>query len=541
MITSLKKFTTLVSAALSLALLAPATCLAATPQFGPVEVTLGGQPAPAPSAPVCGFSLLANGDGPQVALMTRPAQCVAAVRTGEEACITISVQGVAEPFMVVAEVTLVYGTNATAVLSVDDQETRETLKPNAPVLLEVSRGAGTASAVIRLKVSGAEGEAGVRWRDLRLQLESDRKVEHPKGVKDRSGMPIPLVPPPAKAGTGAAPALPSYCPAIEQALIEWDWRMQNGIDTERECSSYPAAIEQIFPQGDKLIAELRATGLNLDKDAREWDELRQRWQQLLHSHGSALEVQNEYETAWEQLWRDVHALRRQIALTNPLLKARPLVFVKQVPSAFSHQLTQYYGRYARPGGGVFVLEHPGETMQCRSLTAGALKEGSCQHLDVSYDARKLLFSHCECDTAPANGSAAPPGRYYHLYEVGVDGTGLRQLTSGPYDDFAPRYLPDGRLVFISTRRGGWHRCGSPGCENYTLACANGDGSNPHCISFHETQEWDPAVLSDGRIVYTRWDYVDRHAVYYEQLWTVRTDGSSPVAFYGNNTFNPVGV
>ncbi|MBN1417921.1 MAG: hypothetical protein JXP34_04050, partial [Planctomycetes bacterium] len=81
----------------------------------------------------------------------------------------------------------------------------------------------------------------------------------------------------------------------------------------------------------------------------------------------------------------------------------------------------------------------------------------------------------------------------------------------------------------------------PGCEVYTLAIAEADGSNAHPVSFHETHEWDPAILHDGRIIYTRWDYVDRHAVYYEQLWTVRGDGSAPAAFYGNNTFNPVGI
>jgi hypothetical protein len=123
----------------------------------------------------------------------------------------------------------------------------------------------------------------------------------------------------------------------------------------------------------------------------------------------------------------------------------------------------------------------------------------------------------------------------------VDGSGLRQLTDGPYDDFAPRYLPDGRILFVSTRRGGWHRCGNPGCETYTLTVANADGSDPYPLSFHETQEWDPAVLSDGRIIYTRWDYVDRHPVFYEHLWTVWPDGTGPAAFYGNNTFNPIGL
>jgi cytochrome c553 len=122
-----------------------------------------------------------------------------------------------------------------------------------------------------------------------------------------------------------------------------------------------------------------------------------------------------------------------------------------------------------------------------------------------------------------------------------DGSGLRQLTDGPFDDFSPRLLPNGKIIFISTRRLGWHRCGNPGCENYTLAMAEADGSNPRSISPHETHEWDPAVLNDGRVVYTRWDYVDRHAVFYEHLWTVRPDGSAPTALYGNNTYNPVGL
>lgn len=132
-------------------------------------------------------------------------------------------------------------------------------------------------------------------------------------------------------------------------------------------------------------------------------------------------------------------------------------------------------------------------------------------------------------------------RFYHLYETTPEGGAVRQLTSGPHDDFSPRELPDGRLVFISTRRGGFHRCGRGPCPTYTLAMAEADGSNPRPVSFHETHEWDPCVLNDGRIIYTRWDYVDRHAVHYQQLWTVRPDGSDPRAFYGNNTLNPVGV
>ena len=138
-------------------------------------------------------------------------------------------------------------------------------------------------------------------------------------------------------------------------------------------------------------------------------------------------------------------------------------------------------------------------------------------------------------------SQSTQDQHYHLFEMASDGSGLRQVTEGPYDDFSPRYLPDGKILFLSTRRGGFHRCGRGPCPVHTLALAEADGSNPRVISFHETHEWDPAVLNDGRVIYTRWDYVDRNAVYYQQLWSVRPDGSDVRAFYGNNTFNPVGI
>ena len=51
----------------------------------------------------------------------------------------------------------------------------------------------------------------------------------------------------------------------------------------------------------------------------------------------------------------------------------------------------------------------------------------------------------------------------------------------------------------------------------------------------------PACLNDGRVVYTRWDYVDRNAVHYEQLWSALPDGSNARIYYGNNTWNPTGI
>jgi hypothetical protein len=335
---------------------------------------------------------------------------------------------------------------------------------------------------------------------------------------------------------------------IDQAAIERDWRMQDGIETPRGRSTYAAAIARLIERGDLLLADLLARGAPLTAEAAKWQTLRARYKAM--SSATAAEP-----SQWEDLWRRTHVLRRRIALANPLLPAGPLVFIKQVPSIFSHQLTQYYGSCARPGGGVFVLPQPGRSLQCRQLAATALLPGSYQHLDVSWDGRRIIFAYCHAETTPKDREEHLE-RHYHLYELDVaqalqtsnskpntspEAAGLRQLTDGPYDDFAPRYLPNGKIVFISTRRQGYHRCGRGPCAVYTLAECDADGGHARPISYHETHEWDPAVLNDGRVIYTRWDYVDRSAVHYQQLWTVRPDGSDVRIFYGNNTFNPVGV
>ncbi len=322
-----------------------------------------------------------------------------------------------------------------------------------------------------------------------------------------------------------APAIAALAPA-DQGVLEDDWRRQDGIGTARAPCTYQDAVAGLFERGDALVRDLRAAGVELAGPARRWEELRRE--------------RPADEAAWERLWRRVHRLRREIVFANPLAATGPLVFVKQVPAMFSHQLTQYYGSCARPGGGVFVLDQPGRSLHCRQLAAGALPPGSYQFPEVSHDGRSVLFAYCRAPTTPPDREACPD-RHYHLYQMEADGSGLRQLTDGPFDDFAPRLLPDGRIVFISTRRGGFHRCGRGPCPTYTLAVADRDGANPRPLSFHETHEWDPSVLHDGRVIYTRWDYVDRNAVHYQQLWTVRPDGSDARAFYGNHTLNPVGV
>lgn len=315
--------------------------------------------------------------------------------------------------------------------------------------------------------------------------------------------------------------LAGFTARAAEPSVEADWRKQDGIGTPRLPGTYAAAIGRLFQRGDALVQDLKAV-------SPAWETLRKEW--------SELRIGGEADSpTWENLWRRVHEVRRQIIFSNPLADTGPLLFVKQAAGTFSHQLTQVYGRYARPGGGIFVLDAPGKSPAVRQLASGRLGEGSFQTPEVSFDGRSVMFAYCATDQRQKDA------RYYHLHRMNADGTELRQLTEGVEDDFSPRFLPDGSIVFISTRRGGFHRCGSPGCPVYTLAAADADGGKIHLLSHHEVQEWDPAVLHDGRILYTRWDYVDRHAVFGQQLWTSWPDGTRPGGYYGNYTRNPVGL
>jgi len=489
---------------------------------GKAEVRLDGRAAPAPSAEVCGFSVIAPGEGPQVAVLGRTG-FVASVREGETVAIALPVNGFVSGGRVVAEVVGLEGETEVA-LALNDRGERKALRRGETARPAIAGESGAQDAMLRLEIRGRSGEGAVQWRAIRCIAEGQQS-----GEPDALEIAWPEA---APENVGPPPTLSALRPAIEAALIEWDWRMQDGIGTGRQASTYEAVIERTLDRGENLVRDLAAGGVDLGAARERWAELRGVYEALRATGGN--------DARWEELWRRAHEVRRRIALSNPLAQTGPLVFVKQVPSCFSHQLTQYYGSCAKPGGGVFVLEAPGESMRTRQLAAGALPEGSYQHPEVSFDGRRVLFAYCRAETAPPDRETCLD-RFYHLYEAAADGSNLRQLTDGACDDFAPRYLPNGQIVFISTRRGGFHRCGRGPCPTYTLALANGDGSEARPISYHETHEWDPAVLNDGRVIYTRWDYVDRHAVHYEHLWTVRPDGADVRAFYGNNTLNPVGV
>lgn len=204
-----------------------------------------------------------------------------------------------------------------------------------------------------------------------------------------------------------------------------------------------------------------------------------------------------------------------------------------------HEYLGYYYDYADiSGGGIYILQKPGQSFETHDLIRNRLPKGNYTTLSLSYDAKTIYFAFAE-RAAEKPDYYSPQRQCFHLFAMEADGSNLRQLTFGPQDDFDPCPLPDGGIAFMSSDRGGFTRCNNPWepLPAHTLHRLAPDMKTRRTLSFHETSEWHPSVLHDGRIVYIRWDYVDRSAANFHGLWVSNPDGTGTAAIFANYTMD----
>ncbi len=254
----------------------------------------------------------------------------------------------------------------------------------------------------------------------------------------------------------------------------------------------------------------------------------------------------DHQSGREQLYYEAAALRRSVALSNPLLDFNDIIYVETERSRSvksGHMCRHYLGWVRMRKGGLYICKDFKTNPQIINLTEGVVVEngrfagktldgGGFMAPDLSYDGKKVVFAWVE--PGPIHESHAKEFSM-HLFSIDTDGTNLRQLTDGPHDDFDPLWLPgDDRIVFVSERRGGYARCNTYIIfPTWTLFSMKPDGSDIVCLSYHETNEWQPSVDNDGMLVYTRWDYVDRNNSCAQFLWRCYPDGRDPRAPHAN--------
>ncbi len=249
------------------------------------------------------------------------------------------------------------------------------------------------------------------------------------------------------------------------------------------------------------------------------------------------------------LCRSLEALRRKALVdANPLLVCGRIVFAKRRTYSPGFYYADFM--FAREfGGNLCVLNIQDGTV---ADVVPSMKDGIFDRFDLSFDAGRLVF-----------GYKRARGEGMRIYEVGVDGAGLRQLTFPPEDeverirryrhprygadgvyahhtdDFHPSYLPDGGICFTSSRCERGVLCGEDdSLAVNTLYRMDADGANMRMLSGNALSEHAPSVTEDGRILYTRWEYVDKGVIAVQSLWAMRPDGSGSSEIYGNVIEDP---
>ena len=219
-----------------------------------------------------------------------------------------------------------------------------------------------------------------------------------------------------------------------------------------------------------------------------------------------------------------------------------IVFVKRKPYSSNHHYTDIDNGTSPdrflPDNGIYIynLRTRSERAVIRAADLPGGK-GLIGKISLSFDAKKVVFDFRQ-----------DPGSAFRIWEVLTDGTGLRQISvpapdeaekaarsrqSWHTDDIHPCYLPDGKIIFTSTR-----------CEHIILCSASAnlvapclhrmdaDGTHVEQLTKSPVSELCPVVLDDGRVMYHRWEYIDRGVRVAKTIWSINPDGTGPQELYG---------
>ncbi|MHC4216122.1 MAG: TolB family protein [Planctomycetota bacterium] len=219
-----------------------------------------------------------------------------------------------------------------------------------------------------------------------------------------------------------------------------------------------------------------------------------------------------------------------------------IIFVKRKPYSSDHYYTNINNGTSADrfiaDNGIYIYNlrtHREHTVLTAANMPGG--KGFIGKISLSFDARKVIFDF-----------RRDPNSGFLIWEVNVDGTGLRQVSFPPpdeeqkvsrwrkgwhTDDIHPCYLPDGKIIFSSTRSEHTVLCGgSSHLVAPTLHRMDGDGSNIEQLTKSPVSEFCPVVLDDGRVMYHRWEYIDKGARVGKTFWSMNPDGTRPQEIYG---------
>ena len=229
----------------------------------------------------------------------------------------------------------------------------------------------------------------------------------------------------------------------------------------------------------------------------------------------------------------LESLRVRALRANPLVSGQPLLFVVRKQYRPDHHNTATMFQNGEINTGSFEGGGALKTIDFKNggkvETLLELPEGIVRDPEMSFDGKRVIVSL-------RNNRADD----YHIHELDLNSHKLRQLTSGTgVSDIDPLYLPDGKILFTSTREPKYCMCNRHIMGNLFTMDGNGDALEQ--IGHSTLHEGHAALLPDGRVIYDRWEYVDRNFGDAQGVWSTNPDGTNHAIFWGNSTNSPGGV
>jgi hypothetical protein len=255
---------------------------------------------------------------------------------------------------------------------------------------------------------------------------------------------------------------------------------------------------------------------------------------------------------WGDYEKITAATRQKLQKILPDTEA--ILFIRRQTFQSSHYYTDFIDGSVLFGSELCLLSLKDGSV--KSIVP-SLKDGIIGRCNLSFDGKKVIFDY-----------KRQLGEGYRIWEVNIDGSGLRQLTFPPddeeeriakyrmdennavskrwekyngigakkyfhhTDDFHPAYLPDGGFVFVSTRCEHGILCDSPDVLTASVVYRADKNGKLEKLSDNSVSESCPTIMEDGRILYTRWEYVDNGSVTNKGLWALNPDGTSSSEIYG---------
>ena len=235
------------------------------------------------------------------------------------------------------------------------------------------------------------------------------------------------------------------------------------------------------------------------------------------------------QTRYIALAKEFAELRREALMANPLMKFDQLLFRRAQNAGL---MSNWISNAARGKGGygnALAIVNPQDPQGEAKTIIENPNNSFVGDINLHWDANKMLVT------------ALSSNRTWQIFELGIDGSGFRQVTPSvgtDVDNVEGCYVPDGAVLFISTANMMGVPCidgSSPVGNIYRLET---DGKTVRQLTFEQDQDWCPVLLPNGRVMYLRWEYIDTPHYFTRLMFHMNPDGTNQIEYYGSNGFWP---